>query len=92
MNNRIAVLKDLMLRQVDLVAKLERSLAIKKLWPEAFDKGKVASSWLGTPIGRGFGPMLYDLRFRVTAGDEIREFVQIEVSEILWPNPKRGYL
>lgn len=37
-------------KQADLLSQLTKSRAIQRLWPEAFDHGKVKSFWTGEPV------------------------------------------
>ena len=72
---------------------LERSLAIRSLWPEAFQHGRCSSCWIGSPQGRDMRGMRYALRLRVTDGaGAVREFPQGDVSAVLWPMPDAGRL
>jgi hypothetical protein len=84
-------LKALNKRRDALMAELDRSLAIRDIWPEAFTHGACSSSWVGRPTGRDIHGIRYDLRLAIIdgAGHE-REFPQSDVPAVLWPAPETG--
>jgi hypothetical protein len=79
-------LEELHKREGELFDELKRSLAIKKLWPEVFDKGKIDVSF--------YGGTTYDLQrgkvnkmkmvLKRSDGDS-REFTLDKVPIMLWP-------
>lgn len=60
----------------NLVAALEQSLAIQKLWPEAFDCGTVSSFWKGNLYEK----MIYTIK---RSDGEYRIFMENELPDSL---------
>lgn len=74
--DKLAKIKALMTERDLMVGKLERSLAIAEIWPEAFDHGK-ANGWIQGSPSQGF-------KYYVTNGKgETREWELDEVPEVL---------
>ncbi len=68
-------------KQAGLYHELDRSLALKSLWPEVFEHGKAGSQWLG----RHQDPRALVLRvFNGADPREWRDFPGLEVPEVLW--------
>lgn len=86
-------IKALHVQRGALLSKLERSLQIQALWPDAFAHGRCTSAWIGQPTGRDISGMRYALRLRITDGaGTVREFPQADVPPSLWPTDKAGRL
>lgn len=77
-DDKLASLHRLYARRDKLVAELDRSLALQKLWPECFAHGRVVAYAVGNPYS--------DVRFVIKAGNgEKREFPLGIVPKLLWP-------
>jgi len=81
-------------KQADLLSQLTKSRAIQRLWPEAFDHGRVKSFWTGEPVtNQEFARMERQglkgkaKHFTITNGKgESRVFKPSEVPQILNTN------
>lgn len=86
-------IREMSARRDALLRKLERSLAIRALWPDAFAFGACKSTWAGTPTGRTLAGITYALRLKITDGiGNTREFAQDDVPAVLWPHSEKGAL
>lgn len=90
---QIKNIREMNARRDALLRELERSLALRALWSDAFAFGKCTSNWIGTPISRTLAGIKYALRLKITNGiGNTREFPQDEVPAVLWPQSEKGKL